>query len=519
MEDSMDLLELYTGEEVSLPELLDRREARSLRQRQLLAEGRHSLVSFTMNIPGPVKCFPLAEQAFDEGLRQINRQLERHGITVFRREESRARTGYEALFLTGMESQKIKELMIIIEETHPLGRLFDIDVLGNREKQESREALAYTGRTCIVCGGPARVCSRSRAHGLDELRRTVMNTLRNYAIAQFEVSVLGCVQRALLWEVAVSPKPGLVDRNNSGAHQDMDLFTFQDSITALMPWMSRFIRAGIFHGELPAEKLLPELRFIGIQAEEAMRAATKGANTHRGIIFSLGLICAALGRLYGSNRPVSLPEVLKLAGELAQPALGDFDGLTLQNCHSHGEKLYVLYGITGIRGEAAGRFPSLTAHGLPILRRSLERGLSLNDAAAITLLCLIAHVEDTNLISRSDFETQKHVQNEVKKILLQIDENPSLEPLFELDRFFIAKNLSPGGSADLLALTLFFHFLFPEVKRFLTNEKALPEFAKSQIPVSASLFCNMDTSELSSVRKPLSIASEPLPDESRIEES
>jgi holo-ACP synthase/triphosphoribosyl-dephospho-CoA synthase len=456
----LDLLEFYSGEEVSLQELLDRRETRSLYQRKLLAEGKGFLISFTLNIPGPVKCFPLAEQAFDEGLRQIRGQLKRHGIAILHQEELRARTGYEALFLAGMESQKIKELMISIEETHPLGRLFDIDVVGSGGNRESRETLAYGERPCVICGGPARACARSRAHGLDELRRTVMGALRNYAIAQFEVSVLCHVQRALLCEVTVSPKPGLVDRNNSGAHRDMDIFTFQDSITALMPWMGRFIRAGIFHGELPTERLLRELRFIGVQAEEAMYASTGGANTHRGVIFSLGLICAALGKLHGSNRPINLPEVLKLTGELARPALGDFEGLTPQNCRSHGEKVYLLHGVTGIRGEAARGFPSITAYGLPTLKRGLDRGLSLNDAAAVTLLCLIAHVEDTNLISRSDRATQRRVQGEAKKVLEQIEEKPGLEPLYELDRRFIARNLSPGGSADLLALTLFFHFLF-----------------------------------------------------------
>ena len=464
----MDLLELYAGEEASLPELLDRREERFRRQRELLAEDRGSLVSFTLNIPGPVKKFPLAGQAFDEGLRQIRAQLERHRIAILHREELRARTGYEALFVVSGESQgfgadresrKIKEFMIDIEETHPLGRFFDIDVLGRDGTRESREALSREGRACVICGGPALVCSRSRAHGLDELRRTLMATLREYFIGQFEASMLRHAQRALLWEATVSPKPGLVDRNNTGAHRDMDLFTFQDSVAALMPWMGRFIRAGILHGEMPAERLLRELRFIGVQAEEDMRAATGGVNTHRGIIFSLGLVCAALGKLYGSNRPCTRPEILRLAGELARPALGDFEGLTLQNCRSHGEKLYALHGLTGIRGEAAAGFPSLAVHGLPMLRRCLERGLSLNDAAALTLLCLMAHVEDTNLISRSDLETLGRIQGEAKTVLQRIEEEQNLEPLFELDRRCIAQNLSPGGSADLLALTLFFHFL------------------------------------------------------------
>ena len=459
----MDLLELYAGEAAPLQELLDRREARSRRQRELLAEDRGALVSFTLNIPGPVKAFPLAGQAFDEGLRRIGEQLERHGIATLHREERRARTGYEALLLVRgdpeTDSRRIKALMIDLEETHPLGRLFDIDVAGRGGQEERREDLLYGSRTCIVCGGPAFVCSRSRAHGLDELRRTVMAALREFFIRQFETSILRQAQRALLWEAAVSPKPGLVDRNNSGAHRDMDLFAFQDSAVALMPWMGRFLRAGILHGELPPERLLRELRFIGVQAEEAMRAATGGVNTHRGIIFSMGLLCAALGRLYGSNRPLERPEILRLAGELARPVLKDFERPALPGRRSHGEELYALHRVTGIRGEAAAGFPSLTRYGLPMLRRCLERGLSLNDAAALTLLSLMAHVDDTNLIARSDLETHRRIQEEARTLLRRIEATRNLEPLFELDRRFIARNLSPGGSADLLALTLFFHFL------------------------------------------------------------
>ena len=136
----------------------------------------------------------------------------------------------------------------------------------------------------------------------------------------------------------------------------------------------------------------------------------------------------------------------------------DFAGITLENAKTAGERIYAAYGITGVRGQAEAGFPAVLEVGLPILRQGLSKGLSFNDAGCVTLLHLIAATDDTNLIHRSNRQTQLEIS---KRIAAMLRDNPfpAMETILELDKEFIRKNLSPGGSADLLAVTYFLFFL------------------------------------------------------------
>ena len=136
----------------------------------------------------------------------------------------------------------------------------------------------------------------------------------------------------------------------------------------------------------------------------------------------------------------------------------DFANITAETAKTVGEQLYAAYGITGVRGQAETGFPAVLTTGLPILRQGLLQGLSLNDAGCAALLHLLKVTDDTNLIHRSDRETQLQVQAQVAAIVNEMP-YPSRETLEQLDREFIEKNLSPGGSADLLAVTYFLHFI------------------------------------------------------------
>ena len=137
---------------------------------------------------------------------------------------------------------------------------------------------------------------------------------------------------------------------------------------------------------------------------------------------------------------------------------GDFAGLTPETVKTAGQKLYLRHGITGVRGQAEAGFPAVLHAGLPILREGLEQGLSLNDAGCAALLALMSAAVDTNLIARSDYETQQKIAWETA-YLLRENPFPGEELLRKMDEAFREKNLSPGGSADLLALTFFLHML------------------------------------------------------------
>ena len=258
---------------------------------------------------------------------------------------------------------------------------------------------------------------------------------------------------ALLLEVAATPKPGLVDRNNSGSHTDMDITTFETSAIALSPYFYRFALYGAESRDREPEDLLTSARTIGIHAEQAMFLATNGVNTHKGAIFSGGILCVAYGYLgEAANDILLLQEVCR---RIAQPVMEDLQKIDSASATA-GERLFLDHGVLGIRGEAAQGFPTVFQVAAPAMRRFLQQGYSRNDAGILTLIHIMAELPDTNVMHRSSYEEAVDLQKRMKNLAESGLENlPYLEILEELDREFIHRNISPGGCADLLAMTYF----------------------------------------------------------------
>ena len=266
---------------------------------------------------------------------------------------------------------------------------------------------------------------------------------------------------AMLLEVSATPKPGLVDRNNSGAHKDMDFFTFMKSAASLAGSFMEFSQEGFTGGRknIPPAEVFPAVRGIGVEAEKRMFAATGGINTHKGEIFSLGLLSACAGYIAGSGREVTADGVMTLAGEMcAGICERDFAGVRDKNpaMLTKGERVYLEHGITGIRGEAESGYPSVRIAGLPALRGYVSRGMCINDALSMTLIHIMAHARDTNIISRHDIETANDVMSIAGEM---VESGFGLEDIRRLDGEFIARWISPGGSGDLLAVTYFMYSL------------------------------------------------------------
>lgn len=434
--------------EVSLMQMLEAREARAFRQQALLARWGKPLVSFSMNIAGPVKDTPTIRQGFQLGLEKLEGLLSVEGIPCLERQITREITGCEGLWVLDAPPARIKRLTCQLEDGDALGRLFDMDVLDPAGNKLERPAP----RKCLICGEKAQVCARSRTHSVAQLQEKTAAILRE-AIDDADCRrIAQLAQQALLYEVGVTPKPGLVDRRNNGSHKDMDFFTFQRSAVALYPYFEQCARLGRKTQEELPQETFAALRNPGKAAEGAMLAATGGVNTHKGAIFSLGVLCGALGRLERAQWQPG--PVLALCGQMTCQLLKDFD----QPGDTVGHRLYRDYGITGIRGQAATGYPAVETIGLPKLEAALARGLSLNDAACCALLAILAGTVDTNMIHRGSIRRQEEVAQALTA-LLEKDPFPSLETLEALDDAFIRENLSPGGSADLLAMTLMLHFL------------------------------------------------------------
>lgn len=445
---------LQTETPATLQEILDGKEARAQRQSELLEQGK-TLICFTLNIPGAYKRSSLFDQGFQQGCELILQQLSWHGIRVQKEEKIVSKAGCEFYALCGEDSLIIKRLMVQIEEENDFGRLLDIDVLKKDGRKISRSEIGMDSRRCLLCGEPATVCGRSRKHSYEDLLLKTITILQEYFAARFMDRVASNGARALLYEVSVTPKPGLVDRHNSGSHKDMDLFTFIDSASVLTPYFRRFVEKGRELADCPVESVLSQLRYPGRLAEEAMRKITKGVNCHKGIIFSLGVICCAIGMRYEQGLEYDTTETLCLTKEICSSLMEDFK--EIKEPRSYGEQLFTEYGIKGIRGEASEGYPTVEKVGLPALKRYIKEGFSLNDAGAWTLLELLCATEDSNILARSDMETLKQVQKQAQDILST--QNREIEQLRELDQQFIQKNISPGGCADLLALCYFLYFM------------------------------------------------------------
>lgn len=432
-------------QEVSLGDMLDAREARAVRQKELLSEFQSTLVSFSMNIAGPIKNSGLILKGYLKGLDLLSMQLENEGFRILHMEERRAFTGNEALLAVDAPAREVKRLTCQIEETDVLGRLFDMDVLTPEGRKLERSELGLSPRKCLICNGPAVECASRRKHTLQELQSHTEKILREYFQDAFADAVSAMAVQSLLYEVSVTPKPGLVDRDNCGSHADMDFFTFSRSAAALAPWFRKLTLQGIRSCAGSSETAFQALNYVGRQAERAMFRATGGVNTHKGAIFSLGLLCGAAGTVFGSGRPVSTERVLRQCAALARSSS------RREQSQTAGNRAFRTHGVAGIRGEAAAGFPTVQTVGMPILRSLLAEGRGPDEAGGITLLHLISEAEDTCLISRAGYEQWKRLQKRLRETLLE-EPRPDLELRKALDEEFIQNNWSAGGCADLLAV-------------------------------------------------------------------
>ena len=437
--------------EATLQEILEARDRRAEKQKNLLKQYGKTLVCFTMNIAGPVKYSPLIAEGFAIGCSQLEAQLT--GMPILYEQRLPRHTGCEAFYVVDAPAEKVKAQTLQIEQGSHLGRLFDMDVIAPDGQKLSRSE----DRKCLICGRSAREFGPRRAHSVEQLQEKT-NAILRQAVWEDQSRAIGALAaKAMLYEVCTTPKPGLVDRLGCGSHSDMDIFTFMASTAALQPYLTQCALAGMETAECHAEETFARLRFLGKQAERTMLEATGGVNTHKGAVFTMGVLCAAVGRLDQEDR--SDPEkVLAQCAAMCHGLTKELEGVTEETAVTVGQKLYAQYGITGIRGQAEAGFPAVLHTGLPVLEEGVLAGFSLERAGCGALLAMLTACADTNLIARSDRDTAKAITRQVA-LLLARNRYPDQAALEQLDALFVEKNLSPGGTADLLAATYFLHFL------------------------------------------------------------
>lgn len=248
---------------------------------------------------------------------------------------------------------------------------------------------------------------------------------------------------ALRAEAMAWPKPGLVTPVDSGSHGDMTIATLLASIDALRGCFAALVLAGARTADFTL------LAAIGRDAEGRMLRATGGVNTHRGAVFNLGLLVAAAARrhLDASLKGLSCGEVVaRLWGAAIEAARPDAPA-------THGDALFAQRRVGGARAEACGGFPAVYSIGLPALRRLRACGLAHDTVLVGVLMTLTEYLADTNLLWRGGAEGLAHAQRAAGEFNAAggVQAAGWREKLIDMHADFVARNLSPGGAADLVA--------------------------------------------------------------------
>lgn len=256
-------------------------------------------------------------------------------------------------------------------------------------------------------------------------------------------------RQALLAEIDVWPKPGLVSRVDSGSHSDMDATLLQQSVLALEPYFVQLAQAGARGADML------RLRQLGVAAETAMLTATGGVNTHRGAIFGLGLLCAAAGAAAASSMDQTTGSVL---GNIVRERWGAGIQTPPPPHDSHGALVARQYGVGGARACAAAGFSILYQVGWPALRKGRQLAPGDENAAAVQCcFALISAIADTNLLYRGGLDGLMFCRALADAFIQRggVGRADWHSHGVEAHRAFVARRLSPGGAADLLAMTLF----------------------------------------------------------------
>ena len=171
---------------VVLKEVLDFREEKvQVQTRMHMEYPEGTVVSLGMNIPGPVKTGSSIFNAFCEGKRALRRAILEETGTIAEAQILKEKAGYAAVYLIkGLEGRRLKEIAVLLEETHPLGRIFDVDVLKDNQESISRTELGAGRRKCLICNGDAKVCGRSRAHTVQDLQKKTIEIIAKWEEGQ-----------------------------------------------------------------------------------------------------------------------------------------------------------------------------------------------------------------------------------------------------------------------------------------------------------------------------------------------
>jgi triphosphoribosyl-dephospho-CoA synthase len=262
------------------------------------------------------------------------------------------------------------------------------------------------------------------------------------------IGLAALARQALIAEAELTPKPGLVDRRGTGAHTDLSLAIMRQSALAIEPYFCQMAR--LSDSKHPSQPLREQLALIGREAETAMLKATTGSNAHKGAIWALGLLLSAAAMQDDNEAPASA--ITATAQKVAS-----FEDRATPRLVSHGDVVAKRYGVDGARGEAHSGFPHVVNIGLPMLHSRRADGATERVARLDTLLSIMSHLNDTCLLFRGGEEALVAAKEGAAAVISSGGSGTLIgrRQLKRLDCRLLEMGVSPGGSGDLLAATLF----------------------------------------------------------------
>lgn len=439
-----------------LQEILSAREERELLRQKANALG-HAAVSMNLNIPG----IPKTGLCYTRFFKLCNDQLKTWLLAnrVFIDQEKEVIIHHAAgdfyivpLKSAGFLPEKLKQITEQFEMNHALGRFIDVDVA------DENGIIFSSGKAklCFYCNAyPAIDCIRTHRHPIAALRafqqEKIQAYLREERLVGLSHKVSSIAIRSILYELALTPKPGLVDMSGNGVHADMDFRMFVDSTAVISTCFADLFRRGEESSAEDIRTALPVIRNIGLVMEKDMFSQTKGINTQKGIIFLMGISLFCAGFVLKESNTFN-PDQFVATLKILCSKLADTEFVNPEDSLTHGEICFQKYQTGGIRYEVENGFPTIFLHALPRLEDENNTG---SEALMKTLLSVMAVLNDTNVLYRSDPKILEALQQLSKRVLADF----SMRTYAEVIDFCMQHKISPGGSADLLSITIFVYLL------------------------------------------------------------
>jgi holo-ACP synthase/triphosphoribosyl-dephospho-CoA synthase len=442
-----------------LQNLLDSKEVVYLTKLKLIKESQLPVISLALNVPGWPKTNSVLRKFFFEVLKEFqdyalaSRLLLKNDAPIII--ENNIGLTFIIPFYFPKSSTEAKIITERFEDKHPLGRFIDVDIVNSKGNPISGKKE----KLCFFClKNSAISCMRNKTHSIDELRSFQTNEIRKYLIHKLRIKQSDILSEILLYallsEISLDPKPGLVSPSDNGAHTDMDYHTFIQSTAAISNSFNRLFSSILVDD---AEYSIDKLREIGIQAEQQMKWATSGINTHRGAIFLLLLLGYSIAKNIKENNDLTDQNIKTVILEFNQ--LLKNDPLNdIEKSHGNEVRKQTNNNEYGIKSEITNGLPSLFYAGIIPFRiyhfTNQKCAEQKRKIMIYSLLNIMSQNNDTNIIYRGN-ENLLNILKQKSKNCLRDIKSDNWESYEQLCNWAKANNLSPGGSADILAASIF----------------------------------------------------------------